>query len=162
MSIEEPPRSQLNALVLPSNGGRRLLRNRVRYWIYQDMLNQLNSVIVSAEELDSLLNEAENLEAEGCGTEGGGLFLVAQRYRGDHIRALAVYSRLEAFAKLATSAEARSWCLPPLPNGAIPTRSEVIAVAASHPLVQIENSFCFDRSSFFSRALEFAEAEGSS
>lgn len=82
MSIEEPPRSQLNALVLPSNGGRRLLRNRVRYWIYQDMLNQLNSVIVSAEELDSLLNEAENLEAEGCGTEGGGLFLVAQRYRG--------------------------------------------------------------------------------
>jgi hypothetical protein len=127
-----------------------------------DLLDELNAVVISPEELNSLLDEAGAWTAEGRGGEDAGLYLVAQHYRGDHIRAFAVYSRLQALAQLVATAEDKRWSLSPLSDGSIPTRIEVVAVAASHPLVRVGNSFSFERSSFFSRVREVAEAEESS
>src|SRR5690349_1892017 len=99
-----------------------------------DLLGQLNAIVVSPAELNGLLADADMWLAEGRGSAGAGLSLVNQRYCGDHLRALAVYSRLVALAELVTTAEGAGWLLPPLADGTLPIRSEVIAVAASHPL----------------------------
>ena len=127
-----------------------------------DLLAELNAVVISPEELNTLLDEAGVWKAEGRGREGASLYLVAQHYRGDHIRALAVYSRLLALAELVATAEGKRWSLHPLSDGSIPTRIEVVAVAASYPLVRVGNSFSFERSSFFSRVREVAGAAESS
>jgi len=79
-----------------------------------DLLGQLNAVVVSPEELDGLLEDADMWQVEGRGSAGAGLSLVNQRYRGDHMRALAVYSRLVALAELVATAEGEGWLLPPL------------------------------------------------
>ena len=78
-----------------------------------DLLGQLNAVVVSPEELDGLLEDADMWQVEGRGSAGAGLSLVNQRYRGDHMRALAVYSRLVALAELVATAEGEGWLLPP-------------------------------------------------
>lgn len=95
------------------------------------ILEQLNQVQVTAEELDTILAEAEEWEAEGRGGEGAGLFLVANHYPGDHISAFAVYSRLETLVELIYESESRGWVLPAIPNDTICTRFELIATAAS-------------------------------
>jgi hypothetical protein len=90
------------------------------------------------------------------------MHLVGQHYPGDYNRAVAVYFRLQALARVVATAEGARWSLPRLADGGVPIRSEVIAVAASHPLAQVGNSVGFDLSSFFARVQEVAEAEGNS
>jgi Beta-xylosidase len=125
------------------------------------ILDELNSMVISPEELNSLLDESEVWSAEGGGGEYAALSLVGQRYRGDHIRALAVYSRMEALVELVATAEGKRWTLPTLPDGISLIHSAMVTVAASHPLIEVGNSFAFEHVSFFSRVREIAEAEES-
>ena len=119
-----------------------------------DLLQRLNAVAVSPAELEALLEKAEALGSARNGSAGGGLFLVAERYRGDNFRAFAVYSRLKALSQLVTAAHKQRWAMPPLPKGLVPTRGEMLAVAATHPLDQSGDVFAFESASFFTRVLE--------
>ena len=125
-----------------------------------DIVDELNSIVVSPEELFELIDEANALNQEGRAEPGGGLYLVANRYRGDWKRAFAVYTRLELLAKIVESDKSKGWVFPKLPNGAIPTKEELITVAATHPLTKKGDQIDFDEHSFFAKVMVITEAKG--
>lgn len=126
-----------------------------------DILEEINSVVVSAEELRSIFTEYEEWVEEGKTGPDAGLFLIAFRYKGDWKRAFAVTVRIGALLRLVESKKGKGWTLPKLSNGAIPTKHEVLVAAAIQPLSKAGNDFLFEQSSFFSRVLELSETEGS-
>jgi|GEM_PF-3744211 len=123
-------------------------------------IEEINSIVVSREELYAIVEEGERLTAEGKNYPGDSLFLVARRYPGDWNRAFAVQTRMECLARLIQSPRSKGWVLPRMANGATPTKQAMIATAASHPLTKIDDHFSFDERSFFACVLNSAEAQG--
>lgn len=125
-----------------------------------DLLDEMNSIIVTPDELDSILEEGEEWVKGGKGDSGAGLFLIANRYRPDFNRAFAVHVRIGCLIEMLNSEKAKGWTLPTQSDG-IPVREEMISVAATHPIIRIDNRFAFDEVSFFAKVLETTASVGS-
>ena len=124
------------------------------------MIERLNSVIVTSEELSKVLDEADKLHRNGNDVPGGGLYLIASMFKGQPLRAQAIYFRMESLAKIIEDKSALGWTLGKDENGAVLTRQEFIDVAAVFPLSEVDGDIGFEKSGFLSKALELAESEG--
>ncbi|HSI96073.1 MAG TPA: hypothetical protein VK938_08305 [Methylophilaceae bacterium] len=133
-----------------------------RQWSDADwqIVVRLNAVPVTKEELWDLVGEAEELSAEQRAEAGGGMFLIASRYKGDPQKAQAVYFRMEALSRLLEAEGAPGWTLPKQPDGSIPIQEAVFAAAAFEPLTRVGEEIGFDSASFLRRVLSEAESEG--
>ncbi|MCG7868781.1 MAG: hypothetical protein JAY74_20720 [Candidatus Thiodiazotropha taylori] len=124
------------------------------------MLNRLNEVIVTPEKIFHVVEMSEQWRNENHDSDGAGIFLIAQQYKNEPQRAQAVYFRMLAASRLLESEGAPGWVLPKQPDGAIPTKEELLRVVASHPLTFVDQDIGFENSSFLAKVLEISEYEG--
>ncbi len=127
---------------------------------HSKMLARLNSIVVTSEELSKVLDEADKLHKSGNDEAGGGLYLIASMFKGQPLRAQAIYIRMESLAKIIESKSAPGWTLGKNENGLVLTRQELIDVAAVFPLSEVDEDIGFEKNGFLSKALELAESEG--
>ncbi len=125
------------------------------------MLEKLNSVIVTGEELHQVLDESDKLHDDGLAENGDGIYLIVRLFSGQPERAQAIYFRMTALAKIIENQKAPGWVLPSYKDGAVLANYELIETAATFPLSEIDGDIGFEISGFLSKALELAEAEGS-
>lgn len=124
-------------------------------------LEKINSVVVTRDELLSILKEIERRIANGEETRDAALFIPALKYKPDATRASAVSYRLIALTDLVETGAARGWILPKGTNGGVPIRYELIAAAATEPLIEVGTTFQFNVASILAAAMRMAEPEGS-
>jgi len=124
------------------------------------MIERLNSVVVTSEELSKVLDEADKLHKSGNDEPGGGLYLIASMFKGQPLRAQAIYFRMESLAKIIGNKSVPGWTLEKDENGAVVTRQELIDVSAVFPLSEVDGDIGFEENGFLSKALELAESEG--
>ncbi len=124
------------------------------------MLKRLNDIVVSPEEIFRVVEEGEEWRRDNPDSDGAGIFLIAQHYKGEPEKAQAVYFRMLAVAKLLDSEDLPGWVLPKQSDGAITAKEGVFRVAATHPLSFIGTDICFEQSTFLAKVLEVSEHEG--
>lgn len=125
------------------------------------MIERLNTVIVTKEELSDVLEESDRLHDEGTAENGDGIYLVTKMFSGQPERAQAIYFRMIALSKIIEKQSAQGWTLPSNKAGAVLTKQELIGAAATFPLSEIDGDVGFEINGFLSKALELAEIEGS-
>ena len=127
-----------------------------------EILEELNRVSVTGNDLDRVLHKAEKLHKGGKAEAGGGIFLIASMFRGSPQKAQAIYFRMLGLAEILQEQELPGWAVR-RPEGLILTKSELIKAAALCPLTKVgEHKIGFDRESLLAKALELADAEGRS
>jgi formylmethanofuran dehydrogenase subunit D len=126
------------------------------------LLEELNSVVVTVQELSETLHELEEEHDRGTAEEGDGICSVVSKFADQSERAQAIYFRMVALANIITRKGAHGWTMPSHKSGAVLTKSELIETAATYPLSVIDGRVGFEVNGFLSKALESAEAEGTS
>lgn len=124
------------------------------------LVDRLNSVVVTVEELTEVLNESDKRHETDIAEKGDGIYLVVSMFADQPERAKAIYFRMEALAKIIEKKDAPGWTMSSHKSGAVLTKRELIAAAAIYPLSEIEGDIAFEIHGFLSKALEFAEVEG--
>lgn len=123
-----------------------------------NILDRINSVSVSKDDLWELARDAQNFKGEPCFEAG--LFLISRRVHGDFHKTSAIMFRMEALVRLLKEEGLPGWTLPQQPDGSYPTAEAVFAAAAVQPLIEQENDVVFEREAFLKKVLELAEPEG--
>jgi hypothetical protein len=121
------------------------------------MIERINNVPVSKEELLELVDETEQLDPEERCYESHLVTLIRLQH-GNHEKVSAIMFRMEALARLLAQEGATGWTLP-LPNGGLLTQEPVFAAAAIQPLIEQNGDVAFDREEFFQKVLELAELD---
>ena len=124
------------------------------------IIERLNSVIVTSQELSEVLDEADKLHDNGKAEDGDGIYLISSTFRGQPDRAQAIYFRMVALSKIIGSNSAPGWTMESNKEGAVLTKQELIEAAAIFPLSGVDGDIGFEKNGFLSKALEFAEIEG--
>ena len=127
----------------------------------RDLLAEVNALEIAKEELweiasDLSASDRESPDAEPC-FEAGFTTIARRTKKRRRRRAFAIWSRMEALARLVEDEGAPGWTLPQMPDGSILTHRAVFNAAAVHPLVERDGEWVFDRTSFLDRVLELAE-----
>ena len=125
------------------------------------LIEKLNSVVVTVDELTDVLNESDRRHDAGKAEDGDGIYLIVGMFADQPERAQAIYFRMEALARIIKQRDARGWTMPSHKSGAVLTKHELIEAAAIYPLSEIDGGIGFEIFGFLSKALEFAETEGS-
>lgn len=125
-----------------------------------DILESVNGVRVSAEDLLRVLEETQNLPKEKRSFEGR-MHVAARLFQDDSEKSIAVSFRMRAMFELLGSSEdgIPGWSLPRLPDGSIVTQEAVIAAAAVQPLSVVDERIIFEREPFMAKVLELADLE---
>ena len=99
-----------------------------------DILESVNEVQISAEDLLRVLEETQKLAKEKRSFEGR-MHVAARLYQDDSDKAIAVAFRMRALFELLGSEDGiPGWSLPRLPDGSILTQDSVVAAAECwHP-----------------------------
>lgn len=124
------------------------------------LIEKLNSVVVTVDELTEILNELDQRHDGGTAKDGDGMYLIVSMFADQPERAEAIYFRMKALAKIIEKRDAPGWTMPSHKSGALLTKRELIKAAATYPLSEIDGDIGFEIHGFLSKALEFAEAEG--
>ena len=124
------------------------------------LVDRLNSVVVTVEELTEVLNESDKRHEAGTAEDGDGMYLIVSMFANQPERAQAIYFRMEALAKIIEKKDAPGWTMPSHKSGAVLTKRELFEAAATYPLSEIDGDIGFEIHGFLSKALEVAEAEG--
>ena len=101
----------------------------------------------------------EGLHKSGERDPDATLFLIANEFKDDPQKAIAISLRMRALAQLIKEG-VPGWALPEQADGATPIRECVFAAAAVEQLIEIEGDARFEKNSFLRKAIEFAEMEG--
>jgi hypothetical protein len=124
-----------------------------------DILESVNGVHVSAEDLLRVLEETQNLPREKRSFEGR-MHVAARLYQDDSEKAIAVGFRMRAVFELLRAEDGiPGWSLPRLPDGSIVTQDSVVAAAAVQPLSEVDGRIIFEREPFMAKVLELADLE---
>ena len=124
-----------------------------------DILEDLNCVSVTSNDLDRVLHKAEKRRKAGTAEDGDGIFLIASMFRGSPQKAQAIYFRMLGLAEILQEHELPGWTVR-RKDGLVLTKSELINAAALCPLAKIsEHKIGFDKESLIAKALELADAE---
>ena len=124
-------------------------------------LKSINEVVVSPDDLAEVIDEINRRHENNEYEAGDAIYICAIKFSGQHQKSMAVHSRLSALAKIVDSDEAPGWTKPPKPDGCIWTRGELLEVAASYPVSEIDGDFAFEVDGFLAKALQLIEVEGS-
>jgi len=126
------------------------------------LLEDLNSVIVTVEELAELVHELDEEHDRGTAEEGDGIYFIVSKFADQPKRAQAIYFRMAALAKIVQGKSAHGWTMPSHKPGAVLTKRELLETAATYPLSVIDGHVGFELNGFLVKALEFVKVEGSS
>jgi hypothetical protein len=122
----------------------------------RDFIEEVNSIVVTKEELRLAAVESGNLTAQGMGEDKLIGRLLAPRVEQEPDKAVAIYSRLYALSKVVGK---QAWTLK-AQNGAVPTHRALIDAAAVFPLSKIDGDVAFDPEGLLAKALELADIDG--
>ncbi|MCU7514478.1 MAG: hypothetical protein HF300_18100 [Ignavibacteria bacterium] len=118
------------------------------------MADRVNSVIVTAEELEELFDEQDRLVEARQAEVGAGFHHIASKYRGDFQRSFAVTTRMELLIEIIKSDYELKVTFPEFSDGKRIFDTALITAAASHPVIEKDGKLTFDRESFFGRVME--------
>jgi len=124
------------------------------------LIDKLNSVVVTVDELTEILNESDQRHNAGTAEDGDGMYMIVSMFADQPERAQAIYFRMKALAKIIKKRDAPGWTMPSHKSGAVLTKRELIEAAATYPLSEIDGDIGFEIRGFLSKALEFAESIG--
>lgn len=126
------------------------------------ILKSLNEVVVTPDDLTDVIEELNLRHEKGEYEQGDSLIITAIKFSGQPNKGMAVHTRMTALAKIIDGDSAPGWTKPPNQDGAVWTKGELIEVAASYPLSEIDGDFGFEVNGFLAEALRLIEVEGSS
>ena len=124
------------------------------------ILDKLNNVTISFKDLWAVQEELAEFRKLGERDFETVMYIIADLYKGDPLKAGAVMFRMLALERLVIEEGAPGWILPMQPDGSIPADKCVFAAAAVEPILEDGNEVKFERESFLKRALEYSEIEG--
>ena len=128
----------------------------------QDTVNliaRLNSVVVSVEDLVLASDEIHNLPPEQRNWEGH-TNCVARLFIGQHYKAFAVHSRLQAMAALITSGKLPLSLVTEMSDGGRVLPEPIFAAAAKEPILFTEKEPFFNAECFIEAVLRNSEVDG--
>jgi len=124
------------------------------------LLDKINNVTISFKDLWAVQEELTEFRKLGERDFETVMYVIADLYKGDPLKAGAVMFRMLALARLVIEEGAPGWTLPMQPDGSIPADKCVFAAAAVEPILEDGNIIIFERESFLKKALEYSEIEG--
>ncbi len=124
------------------------------------LLKQVNSVIVTSDEIELVLEECNSRHEAGQAEGEEGLYVIVEKFHKQPERAKAICFRMVALSKIIEKKEALGWTISSDKPGAVLTKRELIEAAAIYPLSEIDGDVGFEIDGFLSKALELAEVEG--
>ena len=80
------------------------------------LIKELNSVVVTVDELAEILQELDQRHDSGTAEEGDGMYLITCKFAGQPERGQAIYFRMEALAKIIRKRGAPGWTMPSRPD----------------------------------------------
>jgi hypothetical protein len=125
------------------------------------IVEQILSTKVSATEMECALQAIGALPPEDRKDIGARAVCLIRMLGENEVsaRVAAIDWRFQALARLSTRPEFRNWSLPGR-DGASKITIAVLEVAATEPLIELEDRPAFDADSFFKRLLGITEEEG--
>ncbi len=124
------------------------------------LLDKINNVTISFKDLWAVQEELAEYRKLGERDFETLMYVIADLYKGDPLKAGAVMFRMLALARLVIEEGAPGWTLPMQPDGSILADKCVFAAAAVEPILEDGNEVKFERESFLKKALEYSEIEG--
>jgi hypothetical protein len=125
------------------------------------VIEELNSVTVTKEELKLVIAESEKLRAQGMDAEEAAINVIGRLFEEEQLdKVMAIYSRLYALSKIISKQAAPGWTLGKGKDGFVLTHKALIDAAAIFPLSRINGDISFELEGLLAKALELAEAEG--
>lgn len=124
-----------------------------------NLIARVNTVDVSVDDLLLASDEIHKLAPDQRDWEGRAI-CTARLFRGEHYKAFAVTSRLEAMAKLISSGELPNGLTPETADGGRMIAEPLFLAAAKEPILFTEKEPFFNAQSFIEFVLKHAEADG--
>ena len=121
---------------------------------------KINNVTISVEDLWFVQEVVTEIREEEDIDLTTLLFVVADLYKDDPIKAGALMFRMIALARLVIEEGAPGWTLPAQPDGTILAQKCVFAAAALEPILEEGKQLKFDKQSFLAKVLELSEVKG--
>lgn len=123
-----------------------------------NLIARVNTVQVSADDLLLASDEIHNLPPEDRDWEGRA-FVVARLFKGEHLKAFAVQSRLEALMELIRAGSLTAWA-PSEADGSHRIAEPVFVAAAKEPILFNDRVAFFEAGSFVTAILRNADSDG--
>lgn len=124
-----------------------------------NLIARLNSVAVSVEDLVLASDEVHNLPPEQRNWEGQ-TTCVARLFKGQHYKAFAVHSRLQAMAALITSGKLPLPLVAEMSDGGRMVAEPIFVAAAKEPILFTEKEPFFNAESFIETVLRHGGVNG--
>jgi hypothetical protein len=124
------------------------------------VIENLNSVVVTKEDLARVLIESDKRHNEGSAEDGDAIYIIVSLFSKQPEKVQAIFHRLAALAKIVDKKDARGFTLLSKKNGAVLTKQELVEAAAVFPLSENDGVIYFELEGFLLKALELAEVEG--
>lgn len=123
-----------------------------------NLIARINTVQISADDLLLASDEMHKLSPEDRDWEGR-THVVARLFKGEHHKAFAVQSRLEALASLISAGALGRWA-PEGNDGSHLIAEPVFIAAAREPILFTEKDPFFEPTSFLAAVLSHSESDG--
>lgn len=124
-----------------------------------DMIARINSVRVSAKDLQRVADQVAELPRELRDGDGF-MYVTAQMFKPDVIKAFAVSERMYALAALLKSGSIPAWLVPATNDGGLMVSDELLAVAAQEPILFRAKQAYFHPESFLDTLLKLTGSGG--
>ena len=124
------------------------------------LLDRLNSVEVTFEDLNTIFEQYAELDEEGRDLPDMAFYLIAENNKGDIQKGQAVSFRVRALGEIIQQKKAPGWTRPGIEEGCTLTKHELIHAAAVFPLSEVNGDVGFELQGFLAKALELADVEG--
>jgi hypothetical protein len=124
-----------------------------------NLIAGLNSVAVSVEDLVLASHEVHNLPPEQRNWEGR-TTCVARLFKGQHYKAFAVHSRLQAMAALITSGKLPLALVAEMSDGGRMVAEPIFVAAAKEPILFTDKEPFFNAESFIEAVLRHSGVDG--
>lgn len=128
-----------------------------------DIIKHINNTPVSAEDIFRVLDESDKYHQKNPGDKSfeAGMFIIAQIFRGNPQKAIAVHARMFALSIIIEEGSIPGWTLDRNgKEGYFMVSQEILNAVAEEPLIFRGENYYFDVESLKQRALLAAETEG--